>query len=55
MGWSADASGVLARMGFTRGRFLTQPSFDRHGLMRRDGWMQSEHFPTTYVGYVLAL
>ena len=55
MGWSADAVVFWRRMGFTRGRFLTQPSFDPHGLMRRDGWMQSESFPTTYVGYVLRL
>jgi hypothetical protein len=55
MGWSADAIVFWMLMGFTRGRFLTRPSFDRHGLMRRDGWMQSETFPTTYLGYVLAL
>lgn len=55
MGWSTDAMVFWTRMGFTRGRFLTRPSFDRDGLMRRDGWMRSEHFPTTYVGYVLAL
>ena len=41
MGWSADAMVFWTRMGFTRGRFLTQPSFDRDGLMRRDGWMRS--------------
>ena len=29
MGWSADAVVFWTRMGFTRGRFLTQPSFDR--------------------------
>jgi GNAT superfamily N-acetyltransferase len=55
MGWSSDAMAFWTRMGFERGRFMTQPSFDRHGLMRRDGWMRSESFPTTYLGYVRAL
>jgi GNAT superfamily N-acetyltransferase len=55
MGWSSDAMAFWRRMGFERGRFMTQPSFDRHGLMRRDGWMRSESFPTTYLGYVRAL
>jgi ribosomal protein S18 acetylase RimI-like enzyme len=55
MGWSPEASAFWIRMGFTRGRFLTKPAFDPEGRMRRDGWMQSESFPTTYLGYVRAL
>ena len=55
MGWSPDAIAFWVRVGFTRGRFLTKPVFDPEGLMRRDGWMRSESFPTTYLGYVRPL
>ena len=55
MAWSAQAIAFWERMGFRRGRFLTLPVFDRQGLMRRDGEMQSETFPTRYLGYVRAL
>jgi ribosomal protein S18 acetylase RimI-like enzyme len=55
MAWSPEAIAFWERMGFRRGRFLTLPSFDPRGLMRRDGAMRSESFPTSYLGYVRAL
>jgi ribosomal protein S18 acetylase RimI-like enzyme len=54
MAWSEDAIAFWERMGFRRGRFLTRPVFDPEGLMRRDGEMQSETFPTRYLGFVRA-
>ncbi len=55
MGWASEAIAFWSRMGFRRGHFLTRPVFDPHGLMRRDGWMRSESFPTTYLGFVRPL
>jgi hypothetical protein len=55
MGWSSGAIAFWEVMGFRRGRFATQQSWDPEGLMRRFGMMRSRTLSTDYLAYVRAL
>jgi hypothetical protein len=55
MAWSSGAIAFWEVMGFRRGRFATQQSWDPEGLMRRHGTMRSRTLSTEYLAYVRAL
>jgi GNAT superfamily N-acetyltransferase len=55
MAWNVDAAAFWERIGFRRGRFMTQPAWDPEDLMRRVGWMRSSTLSTAYLAYVKPL